>query len=73
MKTFKKLFIILLLFLLPYIFSYLCVSFVNVDFNFANWSWKARKALVILSTICSFVSLMFYFSLPTQQDYNFYK
>ena len=73
MKTFKKLFIVLLLFLLPYIFFYLCVSFVQIDFNFANWSWKTREILVVMSPVCSVAILSFYFSLPTQQDYNFYK
>ena len=73
MKTFKKLLIIFLIFLLPYIFFYLCISFVHADFNFANWSWKAREVFVIMTPFCSVACLMFYISLPTQNDYNFYK
>ena len=74
MKTFKNLFIAFLLVLLPYIFFYLCYSFVYADFNFANWSRKAREALVVVSSTCSFASLMFYFAKPTQNELNnFYK
>lgn len=70
MKTFKKLLIALLLFLLPYIFFYLCVSFVHADFNFANWSLKAREVLVTMSSACSIFTLMTYFLFFTKNELN---
>jgi len=73
MKTLKKILITCLISLIPYIFFYLCISFVHADFNFANWSWNAREVLVVASTLCSIFALSFYFS-PTQNELNnFYK
>ena len=74
MKTFKNILIIFLLFLLPYIFFYLCASFVCIDFNFANWRLETRVLLVIMSSSCSIAILMLYFLQPTQNELNnFYK
>jgi len=73
MKTLKNLLIICLIFLIPFSFLYLCVSFVHADFNFANWSWNAREGLVVVSTACSIFALMFYFSTTQNELNNFYK
>jgi hypothetical protein len=49
MKTFKKLLIIFLIFLISSVFLYLCYSFTYADFNFANWDSKSRGEIMILS------------------------
>ena len=74
MKTLKNLLIAFLLFLLPYIFFYLCASFIYADFNFANWPSETRQILIMMTPFGSAIILMLYFSQPTQDELNnFYK
>ena len=68
MKTFKKLLIIFLIFLLPYIFFYLCISFVYADFNFANWQASTRGTMILFSSLVSLMSLALYLSYPTEDE-----
>jgi len=67
MKTFKNLLIIFLIFLIPYIFFYLSIGFVNLDFNFANWLASTRMALVSFGSVFSAFGLYSYFILISEK------
>ena len=59
MKTFKKLLIIFLIFLISSVFLYLCYSFVYTDFNFVNWDSRSRVEMISLSCLLTFLAEMF--------------
>jgi hypothetical protein len=62
MKTFKKLLIFCLIFLIPFGFLYLCVSFVCADFNFVNWGEIIRFVAIVVASAVSFFSLYCFFN-----------
>jgi TRAP-type mannitol/chloroaromatic compound transport system permease small subunit len=68
MKTLKKLLIICLIFLIPFSFLYLCVSFFYVDFNFANWRASTRGAITFYASLASFISLALYLAYPPEDE-----
>jgi len=70
MKTLKKLLIICLIFLIPFSFLYLCVSFTCADFNFANWEVFTRGTMILFSSLVSFFGLALYLTYPTQDELN---
>jgi hypothetical protein len=66
MKTLKNLLIIFLIFLIPFSFLYLCVSFTCADFNFANWKESTRATMIWFASLASFISLALYLAYPTK-------
>jgi len=64
MKTLKNLLIIFLIFLIPFSFLYLCVSFTCADFNFANWRASTRGAITFYASLISSMGLAFYLTSP---------
>jgi len=60
MKTLKNLLIICLIFLIPFSFLYLCVSFTCADFNFANWQASTRGTMTFFASLASLMSLALY-------------
>jgi len=61
MKTLTELLIFCLIFLIPFGITYLCASFVNLDFNCANWEADTRFIAILVPSIVSPFGLCCFF------------
>jgi len=62
MKTLKNLLIIFLIFLIPFGFFYLAISFVSLDLNVANWGAHTRFIAILVPSMVSFFGLYCFFA-----------
>lgn len=55
MKNLKKYLEPILTIIIPFLFFYLCISFVNLTFDFTLWSIITRTFFIIFSIIGMFI------------------